>query len=83
MKNYLLKSVKAGIAREGALKGGGPNARRPNSWTMLKQGCYVAKEWGEGGRVLWSSLEWHIFFLCRASQLYAYSMGKTHQGNLD
>ena len=42
--------------KEGALKGDVPRIRRPISWAMLKQGVYLAKEWGEEGRVLWLTL---------------------------
>ena len=42
MKNHLIKPVKAGIAREGDLKGEAPWIRRPISWVMLKQGYHLA-----------------------------------------
>ncbi|CAM9689179.1 unnamed protein product [Laminaria digitata] len=62
MKNHFIKSVKAGIAREGALKGEAPRIRRPISWVMLKQGFHLAKGRGDGGRVLWLTLGVTYFF---------------------
>jgi hypothetical protein len=79
MKHFIVKSVKAGIARESALKGEPQRIRRPISWVMLKQGLSNVPEWGEGGKVMWMMLAVSYFFLGRASEMFAYNDGKIHK----
>ena len=79
MKHFIVKSVKAGIARESALKGEPQRIRRPISWDMLKQGLPMIPEWGEGGKVMWLMLANSYFFLGRASEMFAYNDGKIHK----
>ena len=62
MKHFIIKSVKAGIARESALKGEPQRIRRPMSWVILKQGLSIVPEWGEGGKVMWMMLAVSYFF---------------------
>ena len=51
MKHFIVKSVKAGIARENALKGEPQHIRRPISWDILRQGLSIVPERGEGGKM--------------------------------
>ena len=78
MKHFIVKLVKAGIARESALTGEPQRIRRPISWVTLKQGLSMVPEWGEGGKVLWIMLAVSYFYFGRASEMFAYNDGKTH-----
>ena len=62
MKHFIIKSEKAGIARESALKGEPQRIRRSTSWAMLKHGLTIVPEWGEGGKLMWLMLAISYFF---------------------
>ena len=73
------RAVKAGLARESKLHGTAPSIRRPISWMTLKLGICVAREWRGGGRVpLMVEPRGVVFFMCRASEISAYSNEKIH-----
>ena len=79
LTHYFLRAVKSGLNRESTQKGEGPRIRRPLTWVILRQGHNLISSWGDGGTVLWLSLCISYFFLCRASELFAYSNGKIHK----
>ena len=69
--------MKAGIARESALKEQRQRVRRLLSWDMSRQGLSIGPEWGEGGKVMWAmTAVFSYFFLGRASEMFAYNDGK-------
>ena len=72
--------MKAGIARESALKEQRQRVRRLLSWDMSRQGLSIVPEWGEGGKVMWAmTAVFSYFFLGRASEMFAYNDGKIHE----
>lgn len=77
MKHFIVKAVKAEIARESALKGETQRIRRPISWLMLKPGLSTVLEWGEGGQVVWMMLAVSYLVLGRAFALFACN-GREH-----
>ena len=52
--------------------------RLPLAWAMLAQGRKVVASMADGGYVMWLGLAVSDFFLCRASELWAYASGQVH-----
>lgn len=56
---FYIKSVKAGIATESALK---EEPQQSISCFNLKQGLLIVSEWGEGSKLMWLMLAVSFFF---------------------
>ena len=53
--------------------------RRPITWGVLLPGEALVPSWGAGGRVLWLTLCASLYFLTRASEMFAETRSRVYE----
>ena len=71
----MIAAAGKGIDRFRGMSGKNAQVRLPRTWSILAHGYLAATSSQEGGDVMWLGLALSYFFLCRASELFAYANG--------
>ena len=74
----MIAAAGKGIERFRGMSGKNTQVRWPLTWSILAHGYLTVTGSQEGGGVMWLGLALSYFFLCRASELFAYADGPVH-----